>query len=115
MGRLAALTLARTALGLRVGSGAALRVAGGTVAAAAAAAAAALAGRRGGSAVGLLDHGAAGPRAPGKEREGKPGEQTRNHDRASCHSTRGDRRHAVHTAVNHHWEPEEQSSGSKAS
>ena len=62
VGRLAALTLAGTALRLRVGPRAGLRVAGGAAPAAAAAAAAALARGRGGPAVGRLESGAAHPR-----------------------------------------------------
>lgn len=110
MGRLAALTLARTALGLGVGFRAALRVAGRTAAAAAAAAAAALAGGRGGSAVGLLDHGTASPQGPGKEREGKPSEQTRGTtEQAVIPPERGG---TGYTSVHHHVAPEEQSSRS---
>lgn len=61
VGRLAALALAGTALRLRVGPRAGLRVAGGA-ASAAAAAAAALARGRGGPAVGRLESGTARPR-----------------------------------------------------
>lgn len=96
VGRLAALALAGTALCLRVGPRAALRVAGGTAPAAAAAAAAALARGSGGPAVGRLESSTAHPRG----KRGK-GSRVSKHGSAAERAG-GHRRRAARTSASRH-------------
>lgn len=96
VGRLAALALAGTALCLRVGPRAALRVAGGAAPTAAAAAAAALARGCGGPAVGRLESGTAHPRG----KRGK-GSRVSKHGSAAERAG-GHRRRAASTSASRH-------------